>query len=317
MLHGMRNIRSLNDVFNHNGSLSVQRHLWLFVNHGLLLSLSVRLCAGVECTFPSVFSHGLEISIKNIRGHETIDNKFSESLDFEIGLVNRATQINIFGFHQHSPRNIKAVLFGDRLVLVVGCQINLLVGKLSIGDTAMINVMDERGKDQGKMSHGVTGDSKCAIVSLQITSNFLRRQDSRQELGRRLDHVTSMLKTVKGIATIASRNRFAKATSLGNNLGRQLRSFGFASDWSIRLVKLGQLDKFGNFVHARALPSHFSFQLLHLAGHDTTHNPNSLAAVGVTFCFDFLESVHQKVCAVINQSLNLGVLQRTACVRTT
>ncbi len=118
--------------------------------------------------------------------------------------------------HKEVPRNVQGVLFSDTLVAVVFGQVWLFLGELDIGDTLVINVVDECSENQSEASERIrcqtvreVMDLCCHMVSsplichrLSLHGREVRRDHSTKKLGHRHGDMASMLKVVKLVGSI-------------------------------------------------------------------------------------------------------------------
>lgn len=92
--------------------------------------------------------------VDDICRHDSVNHKLSESLKVFFGLVDTTSERFIFSLHEHLPPKLDTVLFGDRLLvdLGVGC---VFLDELSVGDTRVVNIVDDGRKDDRKLGSDV------------------------------------------------------------------------------------------------------------------------------------------------------------------
>lgn len=141
-------IRGLDQVLEHNCHLAID----IVRQRGICWHGTLRLL--LEGLVPPILAEGGQFLVEDVGGHDGVDDNLTEAA-FEFGLVgvDAISQLFKVAFHQRVPRNIDRVLFGYALVVVDTSQFSILLGKLTVRDSTMIDVVNEGGKCPRKMKN--------------------------------------------------------------------------------------------------------------------------------------------------------------------
>jgi hypothetical protein len=103
VLHGMRHIGRLNDVFNHNCRAEV---IIIFVGQ-----IALR-----KCRIPSILAKAVELLIKDISRKHNVDEDLAETSEF--GLIEEQASAQTFKLvgHEQIPSRVKRLMFGVPLL---------------------------------------------------------------------------------------------------------------------------------------------------------------------------------------------------------
>mmetsp|Transcript_10352 Transcript_10352/g.22800 ORF Transcript_10352/g.22800 Transcript_10352/m.22800 type:complete len:215 (-) Transcript_10352:3047-3691(-) len=214
MLHCVSHVRGLDQVLNHNGSLSVGVDLGGFTQSTLL----------GKGFLPTLIAKILQILVHNVCGKHTIDHQMSKvNLVIRCGTDNVAECFKLV-FHQELPGEVHTVLFCDTFAAIDGIQRGVFHNQLGIWDTLVVNIMDQSREYASKLSERITSDSIRVIVKRHRHSNISllchldgvigRSHNTAQKLDNRHCHMGCMLKAMKWVVAIHDCNNADKFLQL-------------------------------------------------------------------------------------------------------
>ena len=154
VLHRVGDIRCLNLVLNHNGSLAVHRVTSWF--------RSIR--SFLESLASATVAESLEVLVHNVGRHDRVDNKLAKATHLLIRGAQGAAEIIELFVHEQVPGQVHRILLGHALAMIRGGDIDVLLDKLSIRYTRMIHVVNERCKHAGKLRQGIRRDTAGVVV---------------------------------------------------------------------------------------------------------------------------------------------------------
>lgn len=91
-----------------------------------------------------VEKHRRERNVVHTSSHDRVDDKRSETLQACMCRVDRSTKIAVLVLHQKVPTGMNTVLFCNRLSVICICECSLFFDKLSIGDTRVVSIVNQR-----------------------------------------------------------------------------------------------------------------------------------------------------------------------------
>lgn len=122
----MRNIRSLDDVFDDDRRTERLVFLLLLMMEGLV---------------PTVTAQVVELFIEDIRSKYNIYDNLTQMLEFCHVIPEEVpTELFIPWRHEECPRQRERVLLGDALVFVHGCHLFLFFHQLVVADSSMVDL---------------------------------------------------------------------------------------------------------------------------------------------------------------------------------
>ena len=153
MLHGVRDIRGLDDVLDDDGGLPID---CIYVRFSEGVPVGIHALEGLD---PAGLAGRAELLIDDIGGHDGVDDEVSEAAELVFGLVDAASEVDVHGLHEQSPREVDGVLLGDGLVAVHLGQVGLLLDELRVRHVLVVHVVDEGGEGAREVDERVTGES--------------------------------------------------------------------------------------------------------------------------------------------------------------
>lgn len=191
-------------MFNNNGRLAVHA--------GPAHGRAIRRESGRldESHVPSRIPKLLEVLVHDIRRHDGIHYQLPESNHFRLGSTNRPAQEGKGIFVQEGPSNVNRILLGDAPVGVGVRHGRGLRDQLRVGDTGVVDIMNERRENTGELGQGIRGNSIGVIVQedAQLTPcvaaalcviDGIRSHDTTQELGNGHGDMGRVLEVVKAV----------------------------------------------------------------------------------------------------------------------
>mmetsp|Transcript_15985 Transcript_15985/g.33031 ORF Transcript_15985/g.33031 Transcript_15985/m.33031 type:complete len:201 (-) Transcript_15985:2161-2763(-) len=198
VLHGMRNIRSLNHVFDDNSGQAIT--VLGTRPHGNDFILQIK---GL---FPTIVSESLQLPIHDICRHHRVYHELTESIEFSFRSINALTQFSVAGLHEKRPRDGNTVLLCNTAVVVTESRCSVFIGKLRVWDAGVIHIVDKRRKETRKLEKRIRGDTICMIVTAfvrtAVTCVKLAFKNSREQFQHTHQYMRAMLKIVESMIMI-------------------------------------------------------------------------------------------------------------------
>mmetsp|Transcript_22486 Transcript_22486/g.55639 ORF Transcript_22486/g.55639 Transcript_22486/m.55639 type:complete len:217 (+) Transcript_22486:978-1628(+) len=191
---------------------------------------------------PSGLANAAKILVKDISGHDTVDEKLAKS--FSLLCVLKDVMLKVFKAIriQHVPSNIDRVLLSNTLVRVLLCQFWMLDSKLVIWYTRVSNIMDQSRKNNRETSKWVTGNSRTIHASVDSI-------DAIHEKVGEMSNVAGVLEVVEVVRFISRCNSNDEVSEFSTNMWWQIGS-GSEIFSSLALHFDGHLDLVHWQVHA-------------------------------------------------------------------
>ena len=125
VLHRVRHVRRLHDVFNDDGRLAV---LVVQIGRGAGFPLGKYLG-------PPVVAHLAQFAVENVCGHHDVHHHLSEPLELGVGGEDALLQRPVlFVVHEQIPSQIDTVLFRNALAIVLFGNCHTLLDELVVGN---------------------------------------------------------------------------------------------------------------------------------------------------------------------------------------
>mmetsp|Transcript_20032 Transcript_20032/g.35263 ORF Transcript_20032/g.35263 Transcript_20032/m.35263 type:complete len:209 (+) Transcript_20032:691-1317(+) len=126
---------------------------------------------------PASISVCLELLVKDICGEYGILQNTRESFLFRLVVTaaDAIHQVLKFGLHQVTPGKVKGVILSYTLVVVNGCNSSSLFDQLIVGNTCVINVVDQSSIYDSELGQGTGCNVIRVFLEVAKVTNFAVR----------------------------------------------------------------------------------------------------------------------------------------------
>jgi hypothetical protein len=209
MLHGMSDVTCLDQMLNDNCGFPIHLYLLVWILGSIL----------TKSFLPTGFTQLFQHRIHDVRCHDCIDDKLSETFNVATIGAKRIAKLRIRRFHEHIPCEIDGILFRDTPSFVHDSQLVFFLHELVVGHPGMVHlkhqhlttktieiarveaiwagiqtyVVNQRSKNASELRQRIGCNPVRMIMELgqEILITFLgitkkgirRRNNSREQLG--------------------------------------------------------------------------------------------------------------------------------------
>mmetsp|Transcript_26863 Transcript_26863/g.75430 ORF Transcript_26863/g.75430 Transcript_26863/m.75430 type:complete len:246 (+) Transcript_26863:753-1490(+) len=165
-----------------------------------------------ECLVPTVLAERAQFLVYDICGEHHIDERLPEAVQLFVRLVDAIPKVLELRFHQQLPRQIDRILLCHALILVQLRDGRFLLDQLGVGDTGVIDVMDQGGQKARELRQRIGSDAvrrlvqiitiRLLVLHVFIINGIGTGNNSRQQLHGRFHHMAGMREIVKRIVMV-------------------------------------------------------------------------------------------------------------------
>mmetsp|Transcript_22212 Transcript_22212/g.61854 ORF Transcript_22212/g.61854 Transcript_22212/m.61854 type:complete len:372 (-) Transcript_22212:2626-3741(-) len=219
VLHGVRDIRGLDDVLQHDRRTAV--HVACVAAIAIAAIATSKSTCGipgdgrdvlrdaggrpaVKCNSPTLATQCLQLLVSDVGCHHDVHHELAEVLQLVHGGVDASSQACELWQHQRVPRHVHRVLLSNGLATVGHGGRCLHPYELRIREAGVVHVMDDGREDDGELHQRVRADAVCHVVHLVgdvdgvlIVVDTVWGDDAFHQLASRHGHVAHMLEVVE------------------------------------------------------------------------------------------------------------------------
>mmetsp|Transcript_20517 Transcript_20517/g.58330 ORF Transcript_20517/g.58330 Transcript_20517/m.58330 type:complete len:223 (+) Transcript_20517:668-1336(+) len=118
----------------------------------------------MECLFPPLFLLLLASLVEDIGGDHHVNHHLAETNQFGLVSEQAFLQVAECGIHQHFPRDVDRILLRHAPGFEFLCHVWVFNTELGVGNTNVINVVDECREHDCDVRQRIRGDSVRVIV---------------------------------------------------------------------------------------------------------------------------------------------------------